>query len=170
MKALTGILAAAALAASLATGEAADISNCGNRAELGKAPTQAKGGSLTIFGLTAEEVAARRREGYSPSEILAGSPELGKTIDLIDAGFFSPGNLTAGRPIVERLLSEGETFFVLADFAAYAAAQDAVDALYRDGDAWTRKAVTNTLNMGMFSSDRSVREYAQRIWRIKPVL
>ena len=67
-------------------------------------------------------------------------------------------------------MSEGETFFVVADFAAYAAAQDAVDAVYRDTDAWTRKAATNTLNMGVFSSDRSVREYAQRIWRIKPVL
>ena len=54
--------------------------------------------------------------------------------------------------------------------SAYAAAQDAVDALYRDDDAWTRRAATNTLNMGVFSSDRSVREYAQRIWRIRPVL
>jgi starch phosphorylase len=126
--------------------------------------------NIFIFGLTADEVAARRRSGYSPSEIVAANPELAKTIDLIDAGHFSPGNLTAGRPIVERLLSEGETFFVLADFAAYAAAQDAVDVLYRDTDAWTRKAAINTLNMGMFSSDRSVRQYAQRIWRIKPVL
>ncbi len=126
--------------------------------------------NIFIFGLTAEEVAARRRQGYSPSEIVAKQPELARTIDLIDSGFFSPGNLTAGRPIVERLLSEGETFFVLADFPAYAAAQDAVDALYRDPDAWARKAVTNTLNMGMFSSDRSIREYAQRIWRIRPVL
>ena len=126
--------------------------------------------NIFIFGLTAEEVAARRRSGYSPSEIVAANPELAKTIDLIDSGHFSPGNLTAGRPVVERLLSESETFFVVADFAAYAAAQDAVDALYRDTDAWTRKAATNTLNMGVFSSDRSVREYAQRIWRIKPVL
>jgi starch phosphorylase len=126
--------------------------------------------NIFIFGLTAEEVAARRRQGYSPSEIVAKQPELARTIDLIDSGFFSPGNLTAGRPIVERLLSEGETFFVLADFPAYATAQDAVDALYRDPDAWARKAVTNTLNMGMFSSDRSIREYAQRIWRIRPVL
>jgi starch phosphorylase len=126
--------------------------------------------NIFIFGLTADEVAKRRREGYSPSAILAGQPELARTIDLIDSGFFSPGNLTAGRPIVERLLSEGETFFVVADFAAYAAAQDAVDALYRDADAWTRKTAINTLNMGAFSSDRSEREYAQRIWRIQPVI
>jgi starch phosphorylase len=126
--------------------------------------------NIFIFGLTADEVAARRREGYSPSDIVAAQPQLAKTLELIDSGFFSPGNLTAGRPVVERLLSEGESFFVLADFAAYAAAQDAVDVLYRDPETWTRKAVTNTVNMGMFSSDRSVREYAQRIWRIKPVL
>ena len=89
---------------------------------------------------------------------------------MIDAGYFSPGNLADGKPVVDRLLSEGEPFFVLADFAAYAAAQDAVDALYRRPDEWYRKAVLNTLSMGIFSSDRSIREYAQRIWRIKPVM
>ena len=71
---------------------------------------------------------------------------------------------------MDRLLSEGEPFFVLADFAAYTAAQDAVDALYRKPDEWYRKAVLNSLSMGVFSSDRSIREYAQRIWRIKPVI
>ena len=70
----------------------------------------------------------------------------------------------------DRLLSEGEPFFVLADYAAYVAAQDAVDALYLRPDEWSRKAVINTLSMGTFSSDRSIREYAERIWRIKPVL
>jgi len=59
---------------------------------------------------------------------------------------------------------------VLADFAAYAVAQDAVDALYLQPDEWHRKAVLNALSMGIFSSDRSIREYAQRIWRIKPVI
>ena len=72
--------------------------------------------------------------------------------------------------IVERLLGEGEPYFVLADYAAYAEAQAAVDALYLQPDEWSRKAVLNSLNMGTFSSDRSIREYAQRIWRIKPVL
>ena len=75
-----------------------------------------------------------------------------------------------GKPIVGRLLSDGEPFLVLADFAAYARAQDEVDALYLRPDEWSRKAVLNALGMGTFSSDRSIREYAERIWRIKPVL
>jgi starch phosphorylase len=126
--------------------------------------------NIFIFGLTADEVAEQRRRGYSPAEAAKASPDLLKTLELIDAGHFSPGNLADGKPIVDRLLSDGEPYFVLADFAAYAAAQDAVDALYRQPDAWYRKAVLNTLSMGVFSSDRSIREYAQRIWRIKPVI
>jgi len=126
--------------------------------------------NIFIFGLTADEVAEQRRRGYSPALAAQASPDLVKTLELIDSGHFSPGNLADGKPIVDRLLSEGEPYFVLADFAAYAEAQDAVDALYREPDAWYRKAVLNTLSMGVFSSDRSIREYAQRIWRIKPVI
>jgi len=126
--------------------------------------------NIFIFGLTADEVAEYRRRGYSPSEVARANPELMATLELIDSGYFTPGNLADGKPIVDRLLSEGEPFFVLADFAAYAEAQDAVDALYRRPDEWQRKSVINTLSMGIFSSDRSIREYAQRIWRIKPVM
>ncbi len=126
--------------------------------------------NIFIFGLTAEEVAAYRKRGYSPSEVARADPELTKTLEMIDSGYFSPGNLADGKPVVDRLLSEGEPFFVLADFKSYAAAQDAVDALYRRADEWQRKAVLNALSMGIFSSDRSIREYAQRIWRIKPVM
>jgi len=126
--------------------------------------------NIFIFGLTADEVAEQRRRGYSPSEVARANPELMATLELIDSGYFTPGNLFDGKPIVDRLLSEGEPYFVLADFAAYAAAQDAVDALHRQPDEWQRKAVINTLSMGIFSSDRSIREYAQRIWRIKPVI
>jgi starch phosphorylase len=126
--------------------------------------------NIFIFGLTAAEVAEQRRRGYSPSEVVAANPELKATLDMIDAGFFTPGNVFDGKPIVDRLLSEGEPYFVLADFAAYAAAHDAADALYLRPDEWLRKAVINTLSMGIFSSDRSIREYAQRIWRIKPVI
>jgi len=126
--------------------------------------------NIFIFGLTAEEVALRRAGGYSPSEIARADPELRQTLEMIDSGYFTPGNLADGKPVVDRLLSEGEPFLVLADFAAYAAAQDEVDRLYRQPAEWTRKAVINTVSMGLFSSDRSIREYAERIWRIKPVL
>jgi starch phosphorylase len=126
--------------------------------------------NIFIFGLTAEQVAAERLSGYAPSESVAGNAELKRTLEMIDSGFFTPGNLADGKPVVDRLLSDGEPYFVLADFADYARAQDAVDALYRDADGWSRMAATNALNMGIFSSDRSVREYAERIWHIKPVL
>jgi len=126
--------------------------------------------NMFIFGLTADEVAEQRRRGYSPSEVARANPELAQTLEMIDSGYFTPGNLADGKPIVDRLLSEGEPYFVLADFASYAAAQDAVDALYRRRDEWARQSVINTLSMGIFSSDRSIREYAQRIWRIKPVI
>jgi len=126
--------------------------------------------NIFIFGLTAEQVVARRARGYSPSEVVRDDPELRATLELIDSGHFTPGNLADGKPVVDRLLSEGEPFLVLADYAAYVEAQDQVDALFLQRDEWTRKAVINTLSMGRFSSDRSIREYAERIWRIKPVL
>jgi len=126
--------------------------------------------NMFIFGLTAAEVAEHRKRGYSPSAVAAANPELGQTLAMIDAGFFTPGNLADGKPVVDRVMSEGEPFFVLADFDAYSAAQDAVDDLYLRPEDWTRRAVSNTVGMGIFSSDRSIREYAERIWRIKPVI
>jgi starch phosphorylase len=126
--------------------------------------------NIFIFGLQAHEVSAHRERGYSPGAFIRTDPDLARTLEMIDSGYFTPANVADGKPIVERLLSEGEPYFVLADFAAYAKAQAAVDELYLDPDAWSRKAVLNALNMGTFSSDRSIREYAERIWSIKPVL
>ena len=125
--------------------------------------------NVFIFGLTADEVAVRRAAGYRPRRELEANPDLKSTLELIDSGFFSPGRPDDAKPVVGRLLSEGEPFLVLADFAAYALAQDEVDALYVREDAWSRKAIINCLNMGYFSSDRSIREYADRIWAVKPV-
>ncbi len=126
--------------------------------------------NIFIFGLTAAEVTARRRDGYSPANIAAAQPELQRAIERIGAGEFTRGNPADVRALAARLLGNNEHFLVLEDFAAYAAAQDRVDTLYRDQDAWSRKAVINSLSMGPFSSDRSIREYADRIWGIKPVL
>jgi starch phosphorylase len=125
--------------------------------------------NMFIFGLTAEQVAARRPD-YQPRRELDANPELKSTLELIESGFFSPGRPDDAKPIVSRLLSDGEPFLVLADFAAYALAQDQVDALYVLEDEWSQKAIVNCLNMGYFSSDRSIREYADRIWAVKPVV
>jgi starch phosphorylase len=125
--------------------------------------------NMFIFGLTAEEVAARRPD-YQPRREIDANPELKSTLDLIESGFFSPGHPDDAKPVINRLLSDGEPFLVLADFAAYALAQDQVDALYVLEDEWSRKAIINCLNMGYFSSDRSIREYADRIWAVKPVM
>ncbi len=126
--------------------------------------------NVFMFGLTADEVAERRAAGYQPWRELEGNPELKETLELIGSGFFSPSRRDDAGPVVRRLLSEGEPFMVLADFAAYAKAQDQVDALYADEDQWSRKAAINCLGMGYFSSDRSIREYADRIWNVRPVI
>jgi starch phosphorylase len=123
-----------------------------------------------IFGLTAEQVAARVAAGYVPRRELDGQPELKAALDMIESGFFSPGRRDDAQLIVNRLLGDGEPYLVLADFAAYAKAQAEVDELYRDEDAWSKKAVINSLSMGYFSSDRAIREYADRIWDVKPVI
>jgi starch phosphorylase len=126
--------------------------------------------NVFIFGLTAVEVAARRAAGYRPRRELETNPDLKGTLDLIESGYFTPGKPDDARPVVNRLLGDGEPFLVLADFAAYAAAQDQVDALYVQEDEWSRRAIHNCVNMGYFSSDRSIREYADRIWAVKPVM
>jgi len=104
--------------------------------------------NMFIFGLTADEVAARRTAGYQPAQVVEGNAELQNTLDLIASGFFSPDRPKDARSVIERLLSPGEPFLVLADYAAYARAQDQVDALYALEDRWSHKAVLNCLNMG----------------------
>ena len=126
--------------------------------------------NIFIFGLTAQQAEARRAAGYHPASELELNSELRSTLDMIASGFFSPGHPDDAKPVIERLLGEGEPYLVLADFAEYVRAQDQVDAMYLLEDQWSHKAVINCLNMGYFSSDRSVREYADRIWAVKPVI
>jgi len=126
--------------------------------------------NIFIFGMTAEEVVACRAQGYSPAHVVAQIPELKRAIEVLASGHFTPDNISDSQSVIDRLLSDGEHFLVLADFAAYMAAQDRVDALFRTQDEWTRKSVINALSMGPFSSDRSIREYADTIWGIKPVI
>ena len=102
--------------------------------------------------------------------VLREHSELKQAIDLIESGYFTQNNLADSESVAARLLSDGEHFLVLQDAPSYLVAQSKVDELYVDQDAWSRKAVINSLSMGPFSSDRSIREYADGIWKIKPVL
>lgn len=123
---------------------------------------------MFIFGLTAEEVLAQRAAGYQPASIVEENDELRGVLDMIAAGEFSPYNRDEFKPIVNALLSHGDHFLVLADYRAYAAAQERVDELYAEPEHWYRSAILNIARMGKFSSDRSVLEYARKIWHVAP--
>lgn len=120
---------------------------------------------IFIFGLTADEVERRKREGYNPRSEYERSPRLRRVIDFVASGVLSPDQPGKFRPLVEGLLHD-DPFFVLADFDAYVASQAEVDVAYREADAWTNSAILNVARCGFFSSDRSVREYAERIWNV----
>jgi glycogen phosphorylase len=118
-----------------------------------------------IFGLTADEVQARRRGGPDGRAVADASPALSQALDAVAGGVFSPDEPGRYRGLVGSLL-ENDHFMVLADFDAYRGAQRAAAALWADPDAWWRAAVLNTASVGWFSSDRAVREYAEEIWGV----
>jgi len=126
--------------------------------------------NIFIFGMTAEEVNDLRASGgFNPRDVIASNPSLKRALDMISTGAFSPDDRNRYHPIVQALTDGGDHFLVTADFADYCRAQDAAMELYRDPEEWTRKAILNTANMGWFSSDRTVNEYAQEIWDVHPV-
>jgi starch phosphorylase len=118
--------------------------------------------------MTAEEVAAKKRAGYRPQDVIASDPELARRIDLIAGGAFSPGDRGMFAPLVEDLLYR-DPFFVLADFRSYLQCQHQVDTAWRSPTAWTRSSILNSARGGRFSSDRAMREYAHNIWKLTPV-
>ncbi|MBI4976572.1 MAG: glycogen/starch/alpha-glucan phosphorylase [Spirochaetes bacterium] len=124
--------------------------------------------NMFIFGLNAAEVSTLREKGYNPRSYYWQDPVLKKVIDSITSGFFSPDKKDLFQPIVNALLTD-DTYCLFADFAAYANAQLNVEKAYRDTERWTRMSIMNTAGAGKFSSDRSVREYVDRIWRTKPI-
>ena len=121
--------------------------------------------NIFIFGLTADEVEARKAEGYNPRAEYEASPRLKRVLDFVASGLLSPEQPGLFRPLIEGLLHH-DPFMVLADFDAYLVAQAEVDAAYLAPEDWTRKAILNVARCGFFSSDRSVREYAERIWKV----
>jgi starch phosphorylase len=125
--------------------------------------------NIFIFGLTAPEVEPLRQSGYDPRQLYPNNAELKQAIDMIGSGFFSPQEPSLFQPLVNSLLEQGDYFMVLADYAAYLACQERVSAAYQDQKSWTRQSIINAANMGKFSSDRTIKEYAEEIWRVRPV-
>jgi glycogen phosphorylase len=121
--------------------------------------------NIVIFGLTAEEVAERKADGYDPRKLIESSPELSQALSAIASGVFSPDDPGRYRELIGGLY-DNDWFMVAADFDAYASAQREVDALWSNPAAWSEKAILNTARMGWFSSDRTIRQYAQDIWGI----
>jgi starch phosphorylase len=121
-----------------------------------------------LFGLTVEQVRELKLRGYHPREVSEENASLQEVLDFIGSGALVGGDRNLFRPFLDRLLYE-DPFLVLADYQAYADCQEQVSALWRDQRTWTRKAILNAARMGKFSSDRSIREYCEQVWRVKPV-
>ena len=88
---------------------------------------------------------------------------------MIATGFFSPDEPNRFRSLFDALTVKGDPFLLLADYQSYIACQEEVDAIYRDENEWSRRVILNVAGMGKFSSDRTIREYAEKIWNVKPV-
>ena len=125
--------------------------------------------NIFIFGMTVEEVEARRARGYSPWEFYHADEELRAVIDWLGSDFFTPGEHHAFSELHHSLLDGGDPFMVLADFRSYCDAHARVDAAYRDSAGWAKQAILNTARVGKFSSDRTIREYAKDIWDLSPL-
>jgi len=121
--------------------------------------------NIVIFGMTAEEVAAKRANGYNPREVIESSRELCQAVNSIANGVFSPNEPARYRELMDALYSS-DWFMVAADFDAYAAAQREVDGRWRNRAAWRQSAIQNIANVGWFSSDRTIGEYAREIWGV----
>lgn len=121
-----------------------------------------------LFGLNAEEVFAKQNEGYNPYSYYESNVELKRVIDRISSGFFSHGDTELFKPIVDSLLYH-DAYFLLADYQSYIDCQMQVSEAFKDTDTWTRKSILNTARTGYFSSDRTIQEYCDDIWKIKPI-
>jgi starch phosphorylase len=124
--------------------------------------------NIFIFGLTVEQVAALWARGYNPWDLYNADEELRGVIDWLGSDYFTPGEHGAFGAVHHSLLHGGDPYLLLADFRSYCDAHARVDATYRDKRKWAKMAILNTARMGKFSSDRTIREYAEQIWKLKP--
>ena len=121
--------------------------------------------NIFIFGNTVEQVEALRHKGYHPAAYYENDPQLREAIQQITSGVFSPeepGRYQSFSPL-------SDYYQAFADFRSYMNVQQEVDRVYKDQNLWVQKAIQNIVNMSYFSSDRTIKEYAEQIWYLKPV-
>ena len=121
-----------------------------------------------LFGLTAEQVYELKAKGYNPKQVYDSDPELREAVDRISSGSFSQGDKNLFKPLVDSLLY-GDPYLLFADYRPYVEAQEQVSFAYEDPAKWTRMSILNVARMGKFSSDRSIKEYCNKIWKTHPL-
>ena len=124
--------------------------------------------NIFIFGLKTPEVQALKHSGYQPMRHYEGNPKLKAVLDAIASGQFSPDEPDRYRGLIDSLLWGGDHYLLLADYDSYVATQSKVDDLYRQPTEWATRAIANVAGMGVFSSDRTIEQYARQIWHVQP--
>jgi len=122
-----------------------------------------------LFGLTAAQVDEAKRNGYNPHYIYEHNEELRQVINLINSGYFSKGDCDLFKPFTDNLLWN-DPYMLMADYPLYTACQDMVAETWKKPNEWNRIAILNVARMGKFSSDRSIQDYCEKIWKVKPFL
>ena len=125
--------------------------------------------NVVIFGNTVEEIQALQSKGYHPEDLYKADEELRAVVDWVGSNYFTPGEPQGVLNSLRNNLIYSDPFCVLADFRSYSDAQERINALYQDKSRWARMAILNTARMGKFSSDRTIREYAEEIWQLPAV-
>jgi len=123
--------------------------------------------NISIFGLTVEEVKALQARGYHSWDYYYQDAEIKAILDWLETDYFTPGKPGELSAIKRSLLEGGDPYLVLADFQSYVKAQETVDGWYRDQAGWARKAILNTASVGKFTSDRSIEEYVEKVWKLE---
>ncbi|MGI6393758.1 MAG: glycogen/starch/alpha-glucan phosphorylase [bacterium] len=130
---------------------------------------EAGGENMFIFGLTADEVKEKKMTGYNPRVIYESDSELREVVNKIRDNYFNPDEPGIFAHLFNDLVNYGDNYMLLADYRAYIDMQDKVELFYQNEFEWTKKSILNTARSGKFSSDRTVKEYADHIWNVKPV-